>query len=324
MCSMRVVGRVLRRSAHQTSSGPVDDRHRAGPPPDRASFFCPVSNAVESQRHFSLNRLKKRGLLASDGAGHSVLLADRRSGGFDELPPSGDGAANIPAHAGDGGWPSARRPHGMELGSGGVAAHVFAPRHLKAGILAEMRPGAMAIRQVPDAWHLCNGAGCQSDLARTPCSVRFGVSLAQVGSTGRRGNPHAFSQRPHDEEEANMNIRSAAFLWAVETVLALPLTAQAQQKRTCPSPVSTSVAWLGVNFSNTLKRLPLLTATRPATLVWTARRAPLACSALATGLRERPPGPRSSLTIVTMGTVNSMRRTKASPSAAMRRNTARW
>jgi len=33
---------------------------------------------------------------------------------------------------------------GMELGSGGVAAHVFAPRHF-AGILAEMRPGDMVM-----------------------------------------------------------------------------------------------------------------------------------------------------------------------------------
>jgi hypothetical protein len=32
----------------------------------------------------------------------------------------------------------------MELGSGGVAAHVFAPRHF-AGILAEMRPGDMVM-----------------------------------------------------------------------------------------------------------------------------------------------------------------------------------
>ena len=32
----------------------------------------------------------------------------------------------------------------IELGSGGVAAHIFAPRHF-AGILAEMRPGNMVM-----------------------------------------------------------------------------------------------------------------------------------------------------------------------------------
>ena len=108
-------------------------------PADRASFV-----RVQWKVRDTLNRLNKRGLLVSDGAGHGVLWRIADQGGLTKnfLPP----AMPLPISR-----PRRRRRMAqcqattcMKLGSGGVAAHVFAPRHF-AGILAEMRPGDMVM-----------------------------------------------------------------------------------------------------------------------------------------------------------------------------------
>src|SRR5271165_1812775 len=70
-------------------------------------------------------------------------LADRRSGGLTKfLPP----AMPLPISRPGPRWRMAQGQAAtcIELGSGGGAAHVFAPRHF-AGILAEMRPGNMVM-----------------------------------------------------------------------------------------------------------------------------------------------------------------------------------
>ena len=75
-------------------------------PADRASFV-----RVQWKVRDTLNRLNKRGLLASDGAGHGVPSGGSPIRRFDDLLPRRCRRHYPAAHAGDGGWPSARRPH---------------------------------------------------------------------------------------------------------------------------------------------------------------------------------------------------------------------
>jgi hypothetical protein len=103
VCSMRFVGRGAPIRAPDLVRAVMIDTELD--PANRAS-----SVRVQWKVRDTLNRLNKRGLLASDGAGHGVLWwigdqAVRRTSSLRRC------RCQYPAHAGDGGWPSARWPH---------------------------------------------------------------------------------------------------------------------------------------------------------------------------------------------------------------------
>ena len=76
-------------------------------PADRASF---VRVQWRSQRHFEPPQQTWTAPSRVAWRRPRRPLADRRSGGLTNFLPSGDARCQYPAHAGDGGWPSARRP----------------------------------------------------------------------------------------------------------------------------------------------------------------------------------------------------------------------